>query len=70
MFLYRHINVKSLLAIISALPDEIFMAQALDLLNLPLKGIHHSGDDAWNIARIHAELLLQTRLNKSPKGDY
>lgn len=53
MFLYRHINIKSLLAIIYALPDEIGMAQALDLLELPLEGIHHrGGDDAWNIARI------------------
>ena len=57
-----HINVKSLLAIIYALPDEIGIAQALALLKLPLEGIHHrGGDDAWNIARILAELLLQTR---------
>jgi inhibitor of KinA sporulation pathway (predicted exonuclease) len=61
----RHINVKSLLAIIYALPDEIGMAQALALLKLPLEGIHHrGGDDAWNIARVLAELLLQTRLKK------
>lgn len=41
------------------------MAQALALLKLPLEGIHYRGeDDAWNIARILAELLLQTRLKK------
>lgn len=61
----RHINVKTLLAIIYALPDEIGMAQALDLLKLPLEGTHHrGGDDAWNIARILSELLLKTRLKK------
>jgi inhibitor of KinA sporulation pathway (predicted exonuclease) len=61
----RHINVKSLLAIIHALPQEVGMAKALELLNLPLEGTHHrGGDDAWNIAGILSELLLQTRAKK------
>ena len=35
---------------------------AYKLLNLPLEGIHHrGGDDAWNISRILAKLLLQER---------
>jgi len=34
------------------------MAQALEMLGLPLEGTHHrGGDDAWNIARLLAELL-------------
>lgn len=58
----RHINVKSLLAIIHCLPREIGMDQALELINLPLEGTHHrGGDDAWNIAAIFLELLLKTR---------
>lgn len=58
----RHINVKSLLAIIHPLESEVGMSQALTLLNLPLEGTHHrGGDDAWNIAAILSELLLKTR---------
>jgi inhibitor of KinA sporulation pathway (predicted exonuclease) len=57
----RHLNVKSLLAIIHCLPLEIGMVQALELINLPLEGTHHrGGDDAWNIAAILLELLLKT----------
>jgi inhibitor of KinA sporulation pathway (predicted exonuclease) len=59
----RHINVKSLLAIIYALPQEISMVQALELFKLPLEGIHHRGrDDAWNIAAILAKLIMRCRL--------
>lgn len=37
------------------------MAQALELLNIPLEGTHHrGGDDAWNIAGILAKLILKT----------
>lgn len=64
-FSNRHINVKSLLAVIYALPREVGMAQALELLNLPLEGTHHRGDDdAWNIAGILSKLLLQARANQ------
>ncbi len=57
-----HINVKNLLAIFMGLPREIGMNEALKILDLPLDGIHHrGGDDAWNIARILSEILLQFR---------
>ena len=57
-----HINVKNLFAVIYALPHEIGMAEAMDLLNLQLEGIHHrAGDDAWNIACILSKLLFQSR---------
>ncbi|MGK7876121.1 MAG: exonuclease domain-containing protein [Xenococcaceae cyanobacterium] len=56
----RHINVKTLFAIMNSLPREVGMAQALSLLNLSLEGTHHRGvDDAWNIARILSKLLWQ-----------
>jgi inhibitor of KinA sporulation pathway (predicted exonuclease) len=59
-FSNRHINVKTLFAIACALPKEVGMATALELLNLPLEGTHHrGGDDAWNIAQILAILLWQ-----------
>ena len=61
----RHINIKTLFAIIHALPYEVGMAEALELLNLPLEGTHHRGeDDAWNITNILSELLLKTRAKK------
>lgn len=57
-FSSRHINIKTLLAIFYGLPKEVGMAQALELLNLPLIGTHHRGvDDAWNIAHILAHLI-------------
>jgi inhibitor of KinA sporulation pathway (predicted exonuclease) len=57
-----HINVKTLFAVIHAFPEEIGMAEALELLGIPLEGTHHRGiDDAWNIAAILSELLLQRR---------
>lgn len=59
-----HINVKNLFAITHALPHEVGMAEALELLNLPLEGTHHrGGDDAWNIAGILSDLLLRARGN-------
>jgi inhibitor of KinA sporulation pathway (predicted exonuclease) len=58
----RHINVKTLFAIMYALPKEVGMAKALEILNLPLEGIHHrGGDDAWNIAKILSQLILRSR---------
>jgi hypothetical protein len=39
------------------------MAEALAILDLPLIGTHHRGDDdAWNIALILATLLERGRL--------
>ena len=58
----RHINVKTLFALVYALPKELGMAKALEYLNLPLEGTHHRGvDDAYNIAKILSHLLLQAR---------
>ncbi|NES82127.1 MAG: exonuclease domain-containing protein [Moorea sp. SIO2B7] len=54
----RHINVKTLFAIMNCLPREVGMAKALELLNFNLEGTHHrGGDDAWNIAKILSKLL-------------
>ncbi|MGB3508151.1 MAG: 3'-5' exonuclease [Microcoleaceae cyanobacterium] len=59
----RHINVKNLFALVNVLPREVGMANALKLLNMPLEGTHHrGGDDAWNIGKILAKLLLQARM--------
>ena len=58
----RHINVKSLLAVMYALPKEVGMSEALNLLQLPLIGTHHRGtDDAFNIACILSKLILGYR---------
>lgn len=45
-----------------ALPREVGMAEALEILRLPLEGIHHRAhDDAWNIGRILSALIAQSR---------
>jgi inhibitor of KinA sporulation pathway (predicted exonuclease) len=52
--------VKSLFAIMHALPFEIGMAHALEHCGLPLDGRHHRGaDDAWNIALLLSQMLLR-----------
>lgn len=57
-----HLNVKNLFALAYGLPHEIGMAEALDMLGLPLEGTHHrGGDDAWNIAAILSSLLMGMR---------
>ena len=58
----RHLNVKSLFAVMHALGREVGMSKALEKLGLQLEGTHHrGGDDAWNIAVILGELLLRAR---------
>jgi inhibitor of KinA sporulation pathway (predicted exonuclease) len=48
-----HINVKTLFALKKKLGHEQGMAGALELLSIPLEGVHHRGvDDAKNIAKI------------------
>ena len=57
-----HLNVKTLFALVHALPREIGMAEALKTLDAPLEGTHHrGGDDAWNIALILSSLLRRAR---------
>jgi inhibitor of KinA sporulation pathway (predicted exonuclease) len=57
-----HINVKSLFAVAHGLRQEVPLDQAMEMLGFPLEGTHHrGGDDAWNIARILAHLLLRAR---------
>ena len=65
----RHINVKTLFALLSGLPKEVGMARALELLELPLIGTHHRGDDdAWNIAHILARILQTRAIDIAPRG--
>lgn len=54
----RHINIKTLYALLRRNPAEMGMERALEAEGLPLEGTHHrGGDDAKNIARIFAKLL-------------
>ncbi len=58
----RHLNVKNWVALSLGLRREVGMAEALDLLKLPLLGTHHrGGDDARNIACIASALLRAGR---------
>jgi len=57
-----HLNIKNLFAVGRALPQEVGLPQAMELIGLPLEGTHHRGhDDAWNIAAILAHVLATTR---------
>ncbi len=63
----RHLNVKSLFAMVHALPREVSLAQAMEMMGWPLEGtLHRGGDDAWNIARILGHFLLTARSGPAP----
>ncbi|MFJ5984183.1 exonuclease domain-containing protein [Lentzea sp. NPDC092896] len=54
----RHVNVKTLFALVHALPREVGMAEAVRLAGQKLDGTHHRGhDDAHNIAGLLAGLI-------------
>lgn len=58
-FSYSHINVKILFALVNSLKRQVGMTDALKILKIPLKGIHHrGGDDAQNIAQILSRILF------------
>ncbi|MEM1347580.1 MAG: 3'-5' exonuclease [Myxococcota bacterium] len=58
----RHINAKTLFALLYGLEREVGMKRALASLELPLEGTHHRGaDDAWNIAAIVGEMMGTAR---------
>jgi inhibitor of KinA sporulation pathway (predicted exonuclease) len=54
----RHVNVKTLFALVHALPREVGMAEAMRIAGRKLDGTHHRGhDDAYNIAGLLSVLL-------------
>jgi inhibitor of KinA sporulation pathway (predicted exonuclease) len=58
----RHLNIKTLFALMDGLRGEVGLAEALRRLNMPLEGTHHrGGDDAWNIGGIFVELMKRYR---------
>jgi inhibitor of KinA sporulation pathway (predicted exonuclease) len=62
----RHLNIKTLFALVHATRYEPGMAEALRIMQLPLEGTHHrGGDDAWNIAGILSALLKHSRTSFS-----
>ena len=64
-----HLNVKNLFALIYGLKKEVGMSKALELLALPLEGVHHrGGDDAWNIARVLCTILWERALDVRNQG--
>jgi inhibitor of KinA sporulation pathway (predicted exonuclease) len=63
----RHINVRSLFAIVHALRDEPSLDQAMEMMGWPLEGtLHRGGDDAWNIARLLGHILESARAVRPP----
>jgi inhibitor of KinA sporulation pathway (predicted exonuclease) len=60
----RHINVKTLIAVVERWDSEVGMDEALRRLKLPMVGTHHRGsDDASNIASILAYILAKGHAN-------
>lgn len=58
----RHLNVKTLFAMVHGLKREVGMAKALESRQMVLEGTHHRGaDDAWNTAKLLTELLFYGR---------
>ncbi|MCU0702566.1 MAG: exonuclease domain-containing protein [Fimbriiglobus sp.] len=58
----RHLNVKTLFALVRGLPHEVGTAQAVQMCGRTLEGTHHRGhDDAWNIAGVLIEVLKAAR---------
>ena len=65
----RHLNIKTLFALVHATRYEPGMAEALRIMQLPLEGTHHrGGDDAWNIAGILSVLLKHFRTSFSDEA--
>ncbi len=58
----RHLNIKSLFALMHGIPREIGLEKAMTMLKLPMEGTHHRGhDDAWNTAALLATLVQRGR---------
>ncbi|WP_119072641.1 3'-5' exonuclease [Aggregatilinea lenta] len=61
-----HINVKTLFALFSGVPQEVGLLNALDLMHLPAEGTHHRGvDDAWNTAQLLWTMMHGCRLEQA-----
>lgn len=58
----RHVNVKTLFALVRGLPHEVGTAQAVEMCGREMEGTHHRGDDdAWNIAGVLIDVLKAAR---------
>lgn len=58
----RHLNVKTLFALMRGLPHEVGTAQAVEMCGRAMEGTHHRGhDDAWNIAGVLIDVLKAAR---------
>lgn len=60
----RHLNLKTMFAVLHGLKKEVGMDKALEHIGLELEGTHHrGGDDANNIAKILIHTLKKFRLD-------
>lgn len=58
----RHMNLKNSFTMLHGLEREPGLDTALDLVGLPLEGVHHRGDwDAFNISKILTHTLKRFR---------
>ena len=60
-----HLNIKTLFTLLRGMHYDVGMAQALELVGLPMEGRHHRGDDdAWSAAQLMALLLKKEKSGK------
>lgn len=58
IFFKRHINFKSVFAILNGLSKELGVSAALNYVDFKFEGTPHSGkDDSYNIARLYVDVL-------------
>lgn len=56
-----HMNIKALFAELRNYGNKVGLMRALKMLNMEVLGTHHRGaDDAWNAARVLAQLLVES----------
>lgn len=60
----RHVNIKQLFAKAVLESKAVGMSKALELVDFPLEGRHHRGDDdAWNIGRLVQHMVEKHGIN-------
>jgi inhibitor of KinA sporulation pathway (predicted exonuclease) len=69
-FAGRHIDIKLAATLFLGLKKARGMKRLLEIMRIPLEGVHHHGDDdAYNTAKIMAQLIKVRRLVRSSNVD-
>lgn len=73
-FSSRHLNLKTVVAMLMGWPKELGLINAMNELGMEFEGLQHTGvDDAFNTARVFTEAISTTingRLNHEVLGEH